>query len=1169
MRTLCLPWPLTVVCLLQALGPSLATNIDLEMIPIVPRNASQFFGYKVLQFARDQTKRIIVGAPGGRNERGRLYECDISSRFCEPLNLNETLDSETAHLGLTLETDHVMSRLITCGPGLPHECDKTLYFSGVCYVFKSLSESPWKLTPGYQKCVKRNVDLVFLFDGSSSMTNEQFSGIIEFMSSVMDGLRNSSVEFAAVQFSSDIKTEFNFSDFRQMKDPRKLLSRVIQMKSLTHTFKGIQYVVNNIFIKEAGAREDATQVMIIITDGDASDGALVYKPNPVDLAEERGIVRYIIGVGNNFNTENVTEYLSRFASKPVEEHVKVLSFEKLRSFFSELQKKIFFIEGTGRSFHLEMSSSGFSADLSPNMTVLGAVGVNEWAGALMEIRKDFSQETLINVNDSVSEKMKNAYLGYSVKLLRHGEQIFYAAGAPRYQHFGKVIIYKVDPSNPSTTNWIERQHIMGEQIGSYFGAELCAVDVDVDGKTDVLLIGEPFYYGDRRGGRVHVCLFNGDNATCGSFLRGEVGHPFGRFGAAITELADLNGDGFMDVAIGAPLEEEERGAVYIFNGKRSDIHHKYSQRIIGSPGIRFFGQSIHGIMDLTGDELIDIVVGAHGKVMVLRSRPILNVSAWIGFEPPELLLQNFECQGSAESRRNFGTNLTLCFNTSKVTSAYQDMLSANLSYSLELDSGRMRNRVIFESHQRTAVDSLEISEGRQCVHRQILLPNCIEDYMSPIKLSLSFSLQDLSRGDPTPVLDLSSNANLSTEIPFEKNCGPDGVCETDLKIAFHSSGDKNVVLKEAATVSPRLELENNGEDSYRTVLWLEFPESLSFRKASVLQSTSKTIASCVGILELEGEETQNSRKVSCNISHPIFRRNTKALLHLMFDVLTNSSWGDFLDMNGRVSSDNEKNETFKDNVADWKIPVLYPINVIAKGLESSTQYVNFSIKEQEFKMVEHFYQVQNLLLKPPCPLITVTIEVPVTFPSGLVWNVTKVMTDPAELCRLQLDGESGTLEADSSENNTGKNLVFVCSMEGIDMAQFHIAGELFIQNKSEGASSFEFHTAVRISFNTSKYISLYNTEFMQAQVITQVHLFEPENLLYIIIGSSAGGLLLVLLISIALYKCGFFKRSYKDKMETAEDERLQSPMEDGQQEKDSHQQPVNEDSPVCPLSAKD
>lgn len=52
----------------------------------------------------------------------------------------------------------------------------------------------------------------------------------------------------------------------------------------------------------------------------------------------------------------------------------------------------------------------------------------------------------------------------------------------------------------------------------------------------------------------------------------------GRFGTAISLLADLNGDGVRDVAVGAPLEDDNRGAVYIYLGnKHTGIRADYSQ----------------------------------------------------------------------------------------------------------------------------------------------------------------------------------------------------------------------------------------------------------------------------------------------------------------------------------------------------------------------------------------------------------------------------------------------------------------------------------------------------------------------------------------------------------------------------------------------------------------
>lgn len=43
------------------------------------------------------------------------------------------------------------------------------------------------------------------------------------------------------------------------------------------------------------------------------------------------------------------------------------------------------------------------------------------------------------------------------------------------------------------------------QIGSYFGATLCSVDLDRDKNTDLVLIGAPMYYDGMAGGVVYIC----------------------------------------------------------------------------------------------------------------------------------------------------------------------------------------------------------------------------------------------------------------------------------------------------------------------------------------------------------------------------------------------------------------------------------------------------------------------------------------------------------------------------------------------------------------------------------------------------------------------------------------------------------------------------------------
>uniref|UniRef100_A0A4W3GMG8 Integrin alpha-L-like n=1 Tax=Callorhinchus milii TaxID=7868 RepID=A0A4W3GMG8_CALMI len=75
--------------------------------------------------------------------------------------------------------------------------------------------------------------------------------------------------------------------------------------------------------------------------------------------------------------------------------------------------------------------------------------------------------------------------GYSVAGANVSDTSLYIVGAPRYLHKGKVVIFS---KNLSTGSWAPIQHINGQQIGAYFGCELCSVDLTQDGGTDLLLI---------------------------------------------------------------------------------------------------------------------------------------------------------------------------------------------------------------------------------------------------------------------------------------------------------------------------------------------------------------------------------------------------------------------------------------------------------------------------------------------------------------------------------------------------------------------------------------------------------------------------------------------------------------------------------------------------------
>lgn len=72
-----------------------------------------------------------------------------------------------------------------------------------------------------------------------------------------------------------------------------------------------------------------------------------------------------------------------------------------------------------------------------------------------------------------------------------------------------------------------------------------------------------------------TCCTANSQSNCKSFNKNE---PCGsRFGTAIAAVPDLNLDGFNDIVIGSPLENDHRGAVYIYHGSQKSIKEKYVQ----------------------------------------------------------------------------------------------------------------------------------------------------------------------------------------------------------------------------------------------------------------------------------------------------------------------------------------------------------------------------------------------------------------------------------------------------------------------------------------------------------------------------------------------------------------------------------------------------------------
>lgn len=149
-----------------------------------------------------------------------------------------------------------------------------------------------------------------------------------------------------------------------------------------------------------------------------------------------------------------------------------------------------------------------------------------------------------------------------------------------------------------------------EDFGN-FGHSVAAVpDATGDGRPDVL-IGSPFEDldgGPTDAGRAY--FFNGATGAWVRTFESTNERALARYGFSVAGVPDLSGDGLGEVLIGAPLEDT--GRVYLYNGATG----AFLRAMISpneEVGSGQFGYSVAGLPDTNGDGRGDILVGTNSE----------------------------------------------------------------------------------------------------------------------------------------------------------------------------------------------------------------------------------------------------------------------------------------------------------------------------------------------------------------------------------------------------------------------------------------------------------------------------------------------------------------------------------------------------------------------------
>ncbi|XP_045758107.2 collagen alpha-4(VI) chain-like [Mirounga angustirostris] len=151
-----------------------------------------------------------------------------------------------------------------------------------------------------ETCKNRQADIIFLIDGSESISPKDFEkmkGFIKRMVNQAD-ISADEIQIGLLQFSSTPQEEFRLDQYSSKADIHRAISNVQQIKDGTHTGKALTFTLP-FFDSSRGGRPSVHQYLVVITDGVAQDDVVV----PAKSLRDRNIIIFAIGVGEAKNAQ--------------------------------------------------------------------------------------------------------------------------------------------------------------------------------------------------------------------------------------------------------------------------------------------------------------------------------------------------------------------------------------------------------------------------------------------------------------------------------------------------------------------------------------------------------------------------------------------------------------------------------------------------------------------------------------------------------------------------------------------------------------------------------------------------------------------------------------------------------------------------------------------------
>ncbi|KAJ7995612.1 hypothetical protein DPEC_G00246390 [Dallia pectoralis] len=936
-------------------------------------------------------------------------------------------------------------------------------------------------------------EIAIVLDGSGSISSDDFERAKLFITTLMKRVWEKcfNCEFAVVQFGSKIRTELSLNETGGPKS-FETVKNIKQIFNATVTASAMIYTVENVFVPENGSREGSKKIMIVLSDGAISLWDKVNLPKALNISEEKDITRFAIGVGKE-EIKTKEDEMKKISSNNGTLFM-VEDYKTLDLILSTLETTIIQgIEGIrkGEGFQFKLAETGFSSHIAFDGSLLfGAVGANDWSGGLILKKPNEGKSTFLDGSSSLngsSSEPRFSYLGYSVVSARSKSGTLYISGAPRYNLTGAVFVF-------DATSHKVQDKLLGNQVGSYFGSVLCALDINQDSLTDYLLVGAPYFFQKAEEGRVFIFKFN---EALGTFhkerweWKGLENYIFARFGSAISSVEDLDGDGSNDVVVGAPLESngrfESSGSIYIYNGGPGGLQRHHSQRISAAEvngKLQHFGQSVSAFSNKKENKRqLYISVGSQGVVTVLKTIPVITFRPTMDVTPTTIRISE---QTSRDIKKDF--NLDICFPTKRK----MDKDELSISYNIDVDAGQNKRR-LFVTNESQREGIFTVRSDRNCFNLKLSYMGC-NNCFSPIVVRVNFKLNTT---EPSlHILDYFTPAEVTKEITFEKDCETGKECIGNISLSDSRLSENMVIIGLTKSLTIDFNLTNTRDSAYATTLLLEYPNMLLFNKFTTKMAGTGSVC--------ENVVTEKISLLKCFLSHPVFKRNEQVNFSIAWQLSNKKSEMKGGEITANLTCENGGFQELDYKTFHFVIKNALKVQITGKAEPAVIQFTgkNIDKKELTFSFQLHGENQHNA---------TIFVNVTFTYNAAHTKMSIKGFT-PKDKCEIV---------------KASKENLLICKV--IDLQEITVKTEASIKDQDQ---SDEITAKATLGFDEGQFAAVEMGSMVSLMV--RIIKMEVKRSLLNIIGGSMGGFLFLAIIIFLLFKCGFFKR--RQQLDNARDE---------------------------------